>query len=452
MARTLEDSQERAPNRPGVHRRLRTGPPILRVIACVFLFLPVVLLLLGVRPADVDNHARSKLPPVRLQWRTLDNLNNYLTDNLPLRDAAIRENERLSESLFGQPAGSGQEAGSAAAASLPGSRPSGQVPAIAPGGEGPVPRQTQQQTFLRLPPPAPEPAVPSNSVVTVGKDGWLFLTGEFYKECEPGQPSEQVISGLARLQQILAASGRKFVFTLAPDKSTVEPSYLPDSYPLQSCSQASKRATFSLLNNSHIPGYVDMKDLMAARQSAEQRPYYMREDTHWNGLADALFARKAIQLLDPALLAGVVSKEVIGSYVGDLTTLLGDPHSDRTIDDTLSRPGVTVAQSQTSLAPGIAATESRAVSSATPLLPGRTLLVGDSFSQAAAPDLTPFLADMLEVKNAYFAEAPETMFNAIQRSSTIILVWNQRYFADPNYGVMWSSAFLDKLATGLRHV
>jgi len=31
-------------------------------------------------------------------------------------------------------------------------------------------------------------------------------------------------------------------------------------------------------------------------------------------------------------------------------------------------------------------------------------------------------------------------------------VWNERYFADPAYGVLWSTPFLDKLEQVLRPV
>jgi len=47
---------------------------------------------------------------------------------------------------------------------------------------------------------------------------------------------------------------------------------------------------------------------------------------------------------------------------------------------------------------------------------------------------------------------PQTIFNEIENSRTVVRVWNERYFTDPNYGVMWSSGFLNVLATNLTKV
>ncbi len=434
-------------------RPLRPGPPVLRLLAPVFFFLPLALFLIGIRSAPIENHSPVHFPALALKWATVGKLNSYFTGNLPLRDTAIRNNERLSNSVFGQPATFGPSDTSTATAAAPGVGASTtSAGKTSTGAEAAAPHQTQQQSFLQLPPPAPEPNESSNNEVTVGQGGWLYLTGEFYKECERGQAPATVVADLSRLQQILAQSGRSLVFTLAPDKSTAEPQYLPGSYPLQSCVSASKQQTYSLLDGAAIPGYIDMKGLIAARQSADGRPYYMRQDTHWNGLADAAFAEKTAQLLDPKLMAGVVNSERVSSYTGDLTILLGSPHQDKTIFDVLSRPGVNVTQVNTTLSPGITRAETHATSTGAPLVSGRALLVGDSFSEVVRPNLAPFFSDLLAVRGSDFAEAPKTMFDAIQSSKTVVLVWNERYFTDPNYSVMWSPEFLNKLQTSLGHV
>jgi hypothetical protein len=430
-------------------RRARPGPPLVRLLAVAFLFLPLTLYVVGVRPADVDNAAPARLPTLSMGWGAFNQLDAYATDRLPLRDVAIRTNARLSESVFGQPASLDQSTASAASGALPGT---GSPAGSGSGAETPVPAQTRQKNFLRLPPPAPETQVASNGEVTVGTDGWLYYTGEFYKECVPGQPPAQVAHDLERLNRILTASGRRFIFTLAPDKSTAEPQHLPSVIPYASCVKAAKKQTFQLLKETHIAGYVDMRDLIAQRQAAEHRVYYMRKDTHWNQLADALFAEQVARLINPNLLTGLVSKESIANYTGDLTVLLGDPEVDQTIDDALSRPGVHVKVHHVSLTAGFTRLESVATTVGPPLVTGRTLLVGDSFSEAVEPQLRPFFAKLLAVENRDFALVPETMFDAIKGSTTIILVWNERYFTDPNYSVMWSPEFLDKLQSSLGHL
>lgn len=426
----------------------RPGAPLIGQLALVFLFLPMVLYVMGVRPGDISNHAPIAVPRPSLSWSYMDQLNTYVNSAMPLRNDAISWNARMSEDIFGQPPSAGEDTGVNGVVAPGSTSGTGSTT----GAETTVHRQHTQTNFLKLPPPLTESFPADSSVVTVGKDGWLYYTDEFYMECYDATPPTQVVAGLKRLEKILAASGRKFVFTVAPDKSTADPQYLPASYADKSCDRASKREVFSLLQKANIPGYVNMRNLIQADQVAQQRAYYMREDTHWNGLADATFAEQAADILNPNLLKSLKSKVSIISYVGDLTRLLGDPQTDKTFTDTLKRPGVSTRGETVSLGAGVTGLRTIARSTKLPLLPGQTLLVGDSFSQAVEPALRPFAANLLLVPTIDFYYAPETMFQEIESSRTVVLVFVERYFTNPNYGVLWSTPFLNKLQANLTKV
>lgn len=421
--------------------------PVVRLLSVVFLFVPLALLILGLHAKPIENRPLAPGPHWRLSWSVLPELSDYLTDRLPFRDRAVRLNAQVSQDVFNEaPSTTGGDKSALGGVVAP-QQTKPQAPTS---GEAPPPVPKQEQGFITLPSAAPEPAQESSAAVLVGKQGWLYLSGELYKECVRGQPPTTVISGLTRLQKILTSSGRQFIFTLAPDKSTAEPSTLPSTYPYKSCVAKSKAQTYSLLNNAKIPGYVDMRGLIATHEAAEKRPYYMRKDTHWNGLADALFAQQMASLLSPGLSAGTSAKEHVTDYTGDLTNLLGDPMQDKTLTADIVRTGVTqTSQNQVSLTSGITGLRTQSSSTRATLLAGRSLLVGDSFSEAVQPAVAPYFADLLRVKNGDFARAPRTLLTQVEQSKRVVLVFNERYFTDQHYGVFWSAPFLDKLAAAL---
>lgn len=424
----------------------RSGPPAVRVIACVFFFAPLLLCIIGYTSPPIENRPLSPAPHWRASWSVLDEAGRYVTDRLPFRQHAVELNAQVSEDLFNEAPATGQEGNSALGGVI------GPVPTPSA-----APRATtapKEKGFITLPPPAAdENTGTGNSQVLVGRDGWLYFAAELVKECNPGQSAATVVAGLRRLDQILTASGRSFAFTLAPDKTTSAPQHLPASYPRKTCSQNSKTKNYGLLDGAHIPGYIDMHGLIDQHQRAEKRDYYMRQDTHWNGLSDAVLSRQVASRLDPHLLDAFTVRERVESYTGDLSRLLGTPKTDKRIATDILRAGVHVGRSATTtLGSGIKAQHVSSTSSGgAKLVPGHTLLIGDSFLEAASPQLYPLFADLLRVRNGDFAVAPKTMLQQVVSANTVVLVFNERYFTDRHYGVLWSTPFLDKLQAALAH-
>ncbi len=425
----------------------RRPAPVFVVLAGVFFLLPTLMWVGGARARPFENHPLAAFPSPRASWVVLDEANQWFIDAMPGRQDAVRWRAGFSNFAFGQapPSGSTTDAAASVGAGSPGS--SGSKPsASASFGEAPARSATskRQQDFVRLPPVPPEPAVEGSSTVLVGQDGWLYLTGEFYKECYPETPPAEVIQGLQRLQAILAATGRRLVLTLAPDKSTAEPAYLPDPWPDEACASQAKKQTYQLLSDAGLTGYVDSLALIEQHQTAERRDYYLRKDTHWNGVAAATVAQALVARLSPGLLADTRQHDWIGTYTGDLTTLLGTPTPDQGLDASIERTGVVVTTDPDPVA-GVQSAETTAQSTVAPLAPGRTLLVGDSFAESLIPQLAPFFHDLVWIHDGDVREVPLTVAQDIQSSRSVIVVWNERYFADPAYGTLWSTPFLDKL-------
>jgi hypothetical protein len=391
------------------------------LLGVVFFFTPLAMFATGVGPGSSERRALAPFPSDWAHWKVFDEIAVYVNDHLPLRGDATRLRAEVTQDLFGE--------------APPGGGTLGEHLAHAATDE-------RERSFAKLPPVPTEPTAAGNPDVIIGKDGWLYLTSEFVRECNPEQPPAAVTKGLTRFADILARSGRTLVLTLAPDKSTAEPEHLPDDNPYAACSARAKQETYAALDNAAIPGYLDSRARIDQAEVAENRPYYLRKDTHWNGLAACLVAQDLMRALDPRLLEGTHVEESVKRYTGDLTEILGVASTDQAVDAKIVRNGVDVSRANSLVGAEFQASRTTATSTDAPLVNGPALLIGDSFAEATIPALAPFFQDLTWWHTAGTYEGPRTTAELIKRAKTVLLIWNERYF---DYGVLWNNAFLDQL-------
>jgi alginate O-acetyltransferase complex protein AlgJ len=216
----------------------------------------LLLLILGVRPAAIENHELAGFPSLGDGWGLFSGLNPWATDNLPLRPQALAVADGISRGLFGEPPalGQGQEQ---------------QGPA-----QGPVaPPDPSDEDRERV----REAGFPR---VIEGSKGWLYLGYDMLGACLPEQPLDDVIDSLKRLRDAVEQSGRKFVLIVAPDKSTMVPENLPKDYVGQKCANEARSAFWRRVIAD--AGAADIRP--ALEQAAVRRgtPVYSKVDTHWN--------------------------------------------------------------------------------------------------------------------------------------------------------------------------
>lgn len=132
-----------------------------------------------------------------------------------------------------------------------------------------------------------------NEKTVAGKDGWLFFKETLNDYLGKDVLSEKSIERIAKVlllqQEYLDKKGINFVFTVAPNKSSIYPQYMPDYLVRQSDTKnielletEMKRLGVNFLNlESEIKANLDLGQL------------YYKEDTHWNDLG-ALVAYRAI--------------------------------------------------------------------------------------------------------------------------------------------------------------
>lgn len=229
--------------------------------------------------------------------------------------------------------------------------------------------------------------------VIVGEDGWLFFAPTLPDYLATEVLSDNEILRLARVlsvqEEALARRGVAFVFVVAPNKASIVPERMPDSYTptgadnnydklyrvLDAAGKADPDLRSILLNHS-AEGTAD-GDL------------YLKLDSHWNNLgawiayraiAESITAKKPEIVLPDFSEAGVEKREITN---GDLSLMLY-PASERT--DTqyfFDLPG------EYSSARPIRSMEDILIQTTRENAQGRMLMFRDSFANS----LIPFFSD-----------------------------------------------------------
>ena len=116
--------------------------------------------------------------------------------------------------------------------------------------------------------------------VTVGRDGWLFLTEEFrHDDIDAGDPMRARLDLLGEANRALQAQGVQLLVALVPDKARLYPkSPLPAGYP--GYAQPRYQQALDGLQQRGVES-VDLFTPLAQTPSPEI-PLYYRTDTHWS--------------------------------------------------------------------------------------------------------------------------------------------------------------------------
>ena len=137
--------------------------------------------------------------------------------------------------------------------------------------------------------------VSGNNTVLSGRDGWLFYTDTVKDYTGSGVLSDGQIRSVVRtlelMQEYCSERGARLLFTVAPNKASLYPQYMPGRYPLRS-GENNAELLAAALRESDIP----YADLFAAFRNTGETLYY-ETDSHWNGKGAALAADTLLRVL-----------------------------------------------------------------------------------------------------------------------------------------------------------
>lgn len=383
----------RRPSRPGrVRRRLRR--PVVLLFAAVFFFAPLAARLTGQHAVQFENHALARFPSMT-SWSFFSKFDTWSVDHLPLRQYAVRGDANLSQSVFGE------------------------VPQY--GGNADIPKSGIGSKDGQRTQPASGDAQYTD--VIEGKNGWLFFGGDAAGACKPRRPISQELALINQLGQAVTASGRQFIFTVAPDKTTMYPDKLPDSFYGKDCMLSAKKEFWQRLSRNPPVGYLDLRSALRLQQDADGVPIYRKSDTHWGPRGGVVFAKQLANRLQPGLWNGtIVTRHGSVTQRGDLSILDGRPTDDVMPNWTVRRPGVRLGYK---IAPHPLAQPDTVVNQSSAggakLFPKKTLLLGDSFTDASRSDLLPLFKQVTILHNTSSVGYPDKLTQAFVDNDVIVL-------------------------------
>jgi len=357
------------------------------VIGLVLLFLPALAFVVGARAEPIENRPLADFPSPADGWSFFPGMNAWSTDHLPLRKDAVALNDRLVEGLFGAAPVTGGSSGPAVGGS---------------GGAGSL-----DNLFPR---------------VIEGEDGWLYLGGDMKNPCLAERDVGDTLDELVALRDTVEASGRRFVFVVAPDKSSVLPEHLPDTYPGERCAAERKAAMWQALGaiEGRESWLIDLRDPLLERQAADGVDIYRQNDTHWTPRGGAVFGQELLGLLEPGLTSYAdVVQTGTRDRAGDLAALLGRVAIDTYAVWELQRAGVVPPDDFPS--PGPRPVRLRTTSADAALFRPPTLLLGDSFTAASRPLVYPLFADLTVLHSQSSASDPSVIGDAVAASEVVVL-------------------------------
>lgn len=119
-----------------------------------------------------------------------------------------------------------------------------------------------------------------NSVV-VGKDNWLYYSSTLDNFLGRNLMSDRAIfntlNNLEITQRYLEGQGIDFLFTVAPNKNTLYPEYMPSYYSVKEREDSNLKSFVSLLDESKL-NYCDLYSIL----SGYDEVLYHEQDSHWN--------------------------------------------------------------------------------------------------------------------------------------------------------------------------
>jgi hypothetical protein len=229
----------------------------------------------------------------------------------------------------------------------------------------------------------------SAPIVVRGIDNELYPGWELDYACGSGGDTlDTWITQLGKLAAVLEKAGTRVVFTIAPGKTWGLGDRLdPTRFPHGSCDSVGIAEGNKVLDEKR-PSYLPMRPLLSSR--AHQM--YWKTDPHWTTVGGSRFARGVAAALDRRLARRQRYAYTTETRWGNLAEDIGDP-TPEVVERAIPDSGVTVRDAKGapdwSGYPSITFDTSWVSSPAKKTWPGRTLLVGDSFTWYALESLRP---------------------------------------------------------------
>jgi hypothetical protein len=351
---------------------------LVAVLAVGFFAAPIAARVVGVEAEQFENRRFAEAPRLSQGWDAFQQATRFLVDRMPLRAQAVRTNTTIWADVFGSDPRYGGETALAADQALPF--------AGAIEDDDRNVRVNEDGGALQGP-----------ATAKTGREGWLYLSEEFEQACDDTVSNELVLQRWGRLIQGFRNAGYPTELFVAPYKASVYPEHLAAEYPYDHCALKEKERFWRLLAREGPGlGIRELRSPLVRLKANAGDGLFMRTDTHWTTLG-------ALVMVDAALDSLGEGVELEPSEIVDRGPVR--------YRGNLSQAGAS-SESAVRDEYGIERHPDA------PRVPGRTLLICDSFAYLWMRLFRPYFED---VRYISWVEDEHKIARAIRRSDTVIL-------------------------------
>jgi hypothetical protein len=263
-------------------------------------------------------------------------------------------------------------------------------------------------------------AYPSAPQTVVGRNGELYYGPDFDIACGLGSRTSRTMHQIGELARVIERSGRTVLWAVAPNKTTVRPENLPDPLPHGACDARGLADTGRVLERIRDRNFLPLR----AKLAGYRRQTYFQTDTHWTTVGGSLFARAVARRLDPRV-AALQSYEygteqrigILNYFIGNMVLETAATAMPTTKVHSTTAP--TSADQQWSGYPQVTYDYSWDTRPGKRTIPGRTVVLGDSFSMFALDNLMPLFRHGRFLWRGNLDEDVE--FRAVRRADTVVI-------------------------------
>lgn len=358
-----------------------------RVVGLGFLLalvVPGLLMIVGVRPENVERRTLAPEPQIRLD-RLLDvsmyqEIDAYVTDSLPVRTSAVRARAEFAYAVL---------------------------------------RSS------------------TSSQVILGRDDWMFFRTELRPQC-----AMDVATMLGRIDAAADAMARSSIrlhILIVPDKHAIHPEMLdPATVDPQACTDVQReamRAGIRARPETMVDGWAALE---AGLGSDADPGLFWHQDSHWTPLGASLVVDDLLSSLQPGIV-GPTDVVVRGTTrrQAELARLLGLDRTEvapdvvvrRDVDSTRAEIGIDA------IVPGAKGLPDWRSTGSAARIPGTTILIHDSFMQLAAPLVNPYFERLVWVPYDLFVAHPE-IAEVLPEADRVIVARVEREAYDMDLGLI----------------
>lgn len=139
-----------------------------------------------------------------------------------------------------------------------------------------------------------------NHNIHVGRDGWLFsqqaIADMRQGACDQAPYIRQLMIKLETISHLVEKSGRRFVFSIAPDKTTIHPEHLGNGVSGTEC----QKTLYDLFLEAHgrnpLACFMRLDELLKSTEP-EQGKYYTKTGSIWNDQGAMTAARSLLDAI-----------------------------------------------------------------------------------------------------------------------------------------------------------